>query len=204
MGSCNYRLNMLLIAVLIVVIMPDQAASVGVITGDIRCEINADDPDMPKYRYTLSVNWDTECRYSLSHFNLSMGPSWWCPCEEFTNALQWRQQIGWTTNIDNGLQSRYSGYFECGGDPSIDLNEPLLKMEPDLLSQDEPSTGGSGEFVFYSRHGPWPIGLPNSYMSMKFGQEVGYGPISGVFPALPCGPVNNDAVTWGTIKSMYR
>ena len=174
------------------------------ITGHISGEMNLEAPELGFWRYTLSVTWDTGGKLALSHFNLSFGESSECSCEDFETGLNWQEFLGWSTGLEPGEETGYRSLLECDGDPSMGLRDPLLKLEPDQTSYKGPGVIGRGEVVFYSDYAPWRIKTENRFMSMKFGQESCYGPLTGMFPALPCDPTPETPKTWATIKQYYR
>ena len=98
----------------------------------------------------------------------------------------------------------YNAFFECDGDPSIPgVTGELIKFEP-LADDCEPGATGSGTFTFYSDLPPVPVNENILALVDKAGQTSCYGQLTGVFPALACDPVGNEAQTWGTVKSLYR
>jgi len=175
------------------------------IAGSVSAAPNPTPPGLGSWEYTLSVTWDTGTRYALSHFNLLIAHQGGnCNCQNLDQALNWLSPIGTSSGEPAGCSVTYEGFLNCNGDPSLDITDLLLKFEPIESADCEPSTTGQGTYTFFSDYPPAPISEPNLSLVDKFGQLVCYGPLTGVFPGLPCDPTATEARSWGSQKTTYR
>lgn len=89
----------------------------------------------------------------------------------------------------------YYGFFECFGDPSIDVETPLVKFEP--------YEDGCAQLCFYSVAAP-VYGAYADVIALKFGQLWAAGDLDGPLP--DCDTAYSDAgpSTWGAVKALYR
>jgi hypothetical protein len=170
--------------------------------GHISAAPNAGDPALGDWVYTFTLTWNTDSQFSLSHFNLFMDDAYAnCGCAELADAITFMSPIG--SSESDTCTVYYDGFVECEGDPSIGLVGTILKFEP-VMDGCEPGPTGTGTFVFYSDYPPASISMPNLFMSDKFAGQSCEGTLTGVFPALPCNPVDAQSSTWGGLKSAYR
>jgi hypothetical protein len=96
----------------------------------------------------------------------------------------------------------YLGEFNCSGNPSIDLEVPVVKWDVNTASGCEPGRTGIATLRFYSNLGPDPNRTVSLFL-IKNGLEVCEGTLTGDIPISPCAvPVQE--LNWGTIKSMYE
>jgi hypothetical protein len=96
----------------------------------------------------------------------------------------------------------YYGMFECFGDPSIDVETPLVKFEP-FGNGCEPATEGRVEVCFYSVAAPIYGGY-NDVIALKFGQLWATGDLDGPLPDCDTGYSDANSSTWGAVKALYR
>jgi len=89
--------------------------------------------------------------------------------------------------------------FECDGDPSLGIDEPLYKFDYVEDTGCEPLNVGMLTIVFCSNFALATIATPNLLLVDKHAQLTCSGGISGVFPGLPCDPVGNLDESWGTV-----
>ena len=173
------------------------------ITGHIEGAPNMDQPDLGAWRYELTITWDTAVQFAVSHVNVIVDDGTNCECYDFTSAIEWPAPAGFSEGEPMGCTVEYYSVFECYGDPSLDIDNPLFKFEYDEDAGCEPGNTGVAVFTFYSDYPPYDTELPNLFIVDKHGQLSCYGGLTGVFPALPCGPVANEVMNWGLVKSGY-
>ena len=161
-------------------------------------------PDAPGvWRYEMRVTWENNSPYALSHFNLKLDDGTNCTEEDISSHLFWDSPAGEAQCFGVNATIYFDAELEMNGDPSLGIDVPLIKYEPNEMSDTRPGPDGVGVFVFWSDLPPWPIDRPNLLLSEKFGQQHSFGQMDGVFPALPCGPIAEDQCSWGTIKMGY-
>ncbi len=182
----------------------------GAAAGQTECQLSGhisagptDDPELGAWRYELTVVWSTEVNQAVSHINLIVDDGVNCDCADFTSALVWPAIPGYSDGDPAPCQVPYACEFNCAGDPSLDIYDPLYKFEPDESVECEPSNVGSAAYVFYSDYAPYPTELPNLLIVDKHGRQACFGELTGVFPGLPCDPVSDEGDNWGDVKSAY-
>ena len=77
------------------------------------------DPALPDWEYTLTVTWDTDVQFALSHFDLiidAVGGT--CDCQDLQEALTLVNPAGSSDGV-GGCTVNYDAFLECDGDPSI-------------------------------------------------------------------------------------
>ncbi len=79
-----------------------------------------------------------------------------------------------------------------------------MKFEPVPNPYCEPGSTGTAHFRIESQYSPAPIAADNLFVIEKSGRDWSRGQFLGVFPALPCNPVDGESRTWGQIKASYR
>lgn len=183
-------------------LIPGLSLGLCSIDGHIAAEMTGD-PDLPLYAYTMTVNWDMDAPYGLSHLDLLvdiLGGT--CDCSDFSEAITFGSG---TSTGDDDCTVEYEAFLECNGDPSIPgVDGILFKFEPIEDEFCEPGPVGSGTFVFYSDLGPVPVNEDILAVVDKAGQESCTGTITGVFPGMSCDPVPTDGGNLGSLKSLYR
>ncbi|MFH1845443.1 MAG: hypothetical protein ABIF77_19840 [bacterium] len=193
-----------LILILLLLAVPTVCLAQGTIFGTIVAEPNTGNPELGAWTYRLVITWNTGTPHALSHMNLKLDdPDGNCECEEIESALTWGDPIGFSHESPSYCLVYYYGEFLCHGDPSISVDGIMLKFEPYENPECEPGTGGVATFTFYSDYPPVPIAEDNLFLSDKFSGYVGFGPVTGVFPAIPCDPVETERATWGDLKQGY-
>ncbi len=172
------------------------------ISGDITASANTD-PAGPAWVYTLTIHWDTDEKYALSHMDLlidAAGGS--CSLQDIAQYLSWGDPIG-TSDGEGGCTVSYMGELSDNGDPSIPgVTGLLLKFEP--YDGCEPGNVGTGVFVFYSDLGPVPVDEDMLSLVDKYAQMYCFGHLTGMFPGLACDPVAEELTSFGSLKGMYR
>jgi len=174
------------------------------ITGVSEAEWVGDDLSAPAaWKYTLTIVWDTDSPYGVSHINLVPGAGGRCTCEELESAFFWIDPAGYSDGEPGPCTVDYMMMIECGGDPSLDIEEPLFKFEYYEDTGCEPGNSGVMTAVFYSTFAPADIEVPNLALVDKHAQLSCWGELTGVFPGLPCDPLPEQTTSWGIIKSLY-
>lgn len=177
------------------------------ITGNIEAAPNTENPELGAWQYTLTASWDTGANFALSHMNLLVGAEDRCLCDDLDTALAWMEPAGdfdGETEEEDPCTVSLIMSFECNGDPSLDIDEPLYKFEYVEDTGCEPANIGTLTIVFYSEFAPATIATPNMFLVDKFAQLSCSGEIGGVFPGLPCDPLADEGMDWGTVKSVYN
>lgn len=173
-----------------------------VLGGEITAAPNTTAPGLGAWEYTLTVNWDTG-RYGLSHLNLLVDEAGNCDCLELGNALHWASPAGVFDTMSGDCPVDSYAQLECGGDPSLGITMPLIKFEYDEEAVCEPEQEGIFSLVFYADYAPATIYAPNMFLVDKHALQWCEGPVTGVFPGLPCDPVANEYADWGRVKAGY-
>lgn len=174
------------------------------IAGECSAEWAGADPAAPAaWKYTLTVTWDTDSPYGVSHVDLLPGAKGRCTCDDLEAGILWVDPVGESDGDPAPCTVGFNMFLECDGDPSLGIDEPLFKFEYIEDTGCEPSNTGMMTAVFYSPFPPAMIEEPNLALVDKHAQLDCWGQLSGVFPALPCDPLPSDAASWGAIKSLY-
>ena len=171
-----------------------------VITGTCYGE-PTDDPSLGTWKYTLTISWDNS-RYGMSHLDLIVDDGLNCSANDLAEGLHFPNPSGDGTG-EGGCQLTYEAYLNPNGDPSLDIDIPLYKFEPDESLGCEAGETGVPTFVFYSDYAPYPVEEHNLALVEKYATYNCLGNLTGEFPALPCAPVGNEDATWGSIKSRF-
>ncbi|MCP4573772.1 MAG: hypothetical protein GY838_15545 [bacterium] len=162
------------------------------------------DPGLPAWTYTVTVTWDTDVQFALSHLDLLIDPvGGTCGCTDIQSALTLLNPAG-SSDGEGGCTVDYDQFLECGGDPSIPgVDGILLKFEP-IEEGCEPGTTGTAVLVFHSDIAPVPVDGDILSLVDKFANEYCFGNLSGEFPGLACNPVSGEDTAWGSVKGLYR
>jgi len=162
------------------------------------------DPELPAWAYTLTVTWDTDVAFALSHLDLiidAVGGT--CDCQDIQEALTLVNPAGSSDGV-GGCTVNYDAFLECEGDPSIpEVDGILLKFEP-IEEGCEPADTGTGTFVFYSDLDPVPVDEDILSLVDKFALQYCFGNVTGEFPGLACNPVPDVDTPWGSLKGMFH
>lgn len=173
------------------------------IGGDITAALNSD-PYGPAWVYTLTITWDNDVVFDLSHMDLildAVGGS--CTLADFYAQLSWPDPIGTSDGV-GGCTVEYHGDLTSNGDPSIPgVTGILLKFEP-YENGCEPDDVGTATFVFYSDLAPVPVDEDILSVVDKFAGMYCFGHLTGLFPGMDCDPVDSQAQSWGSVKSTFR
>ena len=193
----------LIITSILLVVAAPAFAQTCFIGGHITAGPNTELPSMGAWCYELTVTWDTDVQQAVSHINLIVDDGTNCVSEDFTSAIIWPTMCGTSSGVPAPCEVPYYVEFNFGGDPSLDIDDPLYKFEPDEELGCAPGTVGEAVFVFYSDYAPVPTDLPNLLIVDKFGRASCAGELTGVFPGLPCGPVPAVIESWGSVKTIF-
>ncbi len=176
-----------------------------IIDGSITAEMNAGDPELGAWCYTLTVTWDTGEMTALSHLDLIVdAPGGTCGCQDIADAINFDYPAGSSDGEPDACTVEYEAFLECNGDPSIPIEGILFKWEP-LIDDPycEPGPVGTGQFIFYSDYAPVAVDDSLPLVAEKNDGSHCEGTIDGVFPGLECNPVATEASTWSEVKSLY-
>ncbi|MFH2051559.1 MAG: hypothetical protein ABIK96_03730 [bacterium] len=193
----------LMTASLLLLLLPFAAQAECFIGGNIEAVENPD-PFGPAWIYTLTVSWDNDVQFDLSHMDLlldAVGGN--CTQADFSSILSWGDPIG-SSDGNGGCTVYYHAELTANGDPSIpDVTGILLKFEP-YEDGCEPENVGTATFVFYSDLAPVPVDEEILSLVDKFAGLYCFGTLTGFFPGMDCDPVDSEAVNWGTVKGIFR
>jgi hypothetical protein len=175
------------------------------LAGESVAEPNPDDPDLGDWRYTVTMEWDTGTQHAVSHLDLLLALEA-CPdvCEAFPFAVL--DTVGSGPGIDQNEESctvYYQAEFNCIGDPSIGIEDPLIKFEPISGGYCEPDVYGTVTFRFYTDWSPTPVSQPNDLLVLKAAQGICRGELSGSLPECMGSQTSTHSATWGQVKSCY-
>ncbi|MFH1313946.1 MAG: hypothetical protein ABIJ00_12075 [Candidatus Eisenbacteria bacterium] len=163
----------------------------------------ATEPEYEGYwKYCLTVNW-IDLPHGVSHVDLLvMLESCACACTPGYFAFADTVGSGPGTN-SVPCTVYYYGLFECHGDPSIGITDPLVKFEP-YENCCEPDKDGYATVCFYSVASPTEAGLYEDVIVLKYSTEYATGDLDGVLPI--CDPAYSatEPTAWGQIKALYR
>jgi hypothetical protein len=167
------------------------------VTGTVTAEFQTTGPYAGLWKYTLEVEWDTP--FGLSNITLDCG--FGCNPEAACEKIYaFDTPAGTSTGEPEPCIAEYSGEFNCQGNPSVGITDPIVKWDA-LNNGCEPGPTGSGVFCFYTNIPPVPDS-PTPVTIIKDGQDVCTETIMGDCPAL-C-PVANEGETWGFVKEQFK
>jgi len=175
---------------------PAQAQCVN---GTITSEIQVGGPYDGLYKYTIAITWSTN--KGLSHVTLDCNFGM-CPAEACAADWYFDDPAGsGTVGIPVECEFDMVGEFNCDGDASIGLTDPVLKWDAIADTTGcEPDREGTATMCFYTSVAPVQHETP--VVLVKNGQNVCQGTIVGACP-LPCAtPVQHS--TWGRIKHLFN
>jgi hypothetical protein len=171
-------------------------------TGTITASLSSDPGFIGQYKYCVDASWDL-VQHELSHLDVFLQlPD--CPCICHPSFIGFTQPAGQSTETGDVCVQPYTGSYLCKGDPSLPagFNGPAVKFQPDA-SLCDPGINGSGTFCFYSPMPPAPPSDHANAIAIKHGQDVCYASLTGSLPSCDCA-LPTQALTWGSVKSMYR
>ena len=156
------------------------------------------------WKYCLTVNW-IDLPQGVSHVDvLVMLEECACACSLGYFAFADTVGSGPGTN-SVPCTVYYYGPFECFGDPSIGITDPLVKFEPhEEGTHCEPDKDGYATVCYYSVASPTEADIYEDVIVLKYSTEYALGDLDGVLPI--CDPAYSatEPTAWGQIKSLYR
>jgi hypothetical protein len=162
------------------------------------------DPGFEGYwKYCYEVDW-VGLPHGVSHVDILLWLLQDCECVCSPGYFAFADTTGSGPGTPNGepCMVYYYGLFECFGDPSIDIDGPLVKFEP-YEDHCEPGAEGWVRACFYSVAAPIPAPA-GEWVVIKFAREYATGPLTGVMPGCDSAYSARDNVSWGQIKALYR
>lgn len=161
----------------------------------------SDDLGLGNWRYELTISWDNT-KHGMSHLDLIIDDGLNCSASDLAAGLTF-PTVGGQGYGEEGCPLTYSSYLSPNGDSSLGLTQPMIKFEPDESTGCEASETGSAVLVFYSDYAPYPVADHNLALVEKYAGFMCVGNLSGEFPALPCAPVAEEAVSWSSVKARF-
>lgn len=154
------------------------------------------------WEYCYEVHWAT-LPHGVSHVDVFLLLDE-CACACSPGYFAFEDTCGCGPGTPNGTPCTvyYYGFFECFGDPSIEVETPLVKFEP-YEDGCEPAADGWAEVCFYSVAAP----IYNFYpgvIALKFGQLWATGDLDGPLPDCDTSYSGREPSTWGAVKALYR
>lgn len=152
------------------------------------------------WRYGLTMSWDNP-KHALSHMNIILDDGNNCTVAQLLEGMSFDSPGGQGNGVPVCMVD-YDVSLEAS-DPSIRLSALLMKLEP-VAGTCEPGTAGTVTVEFRSIYPPAPIQEENLFLVEKFSTDYITGELTGLFPALPCNPVDAETLSWSALKTMYR
>jgi hypothetical protein len=193
-------IGLVLLALVVVVTVPASADPDMWATGSACL---SSDPEHEGYwEYCYEISW-INLPHGVSHVDLFLLLDE-CACACSPGYFAFEDTCGSGPGTPNGelCMVYYYGFFECFGDPSIEVETPLVKFEP-YADGCEPDTEGWAEVCFYSVAAPIYGGY-NDVIALKFGELWATGYLDGPLPDCDTGYSGSSATTWGAVKALYR
>lgn len=190
----------IVIGMLVSVLAVFTAGSVAAdcVSGTVTAQIQMSGPFAGLYKYTIDFAWDTP--QGLSNVTLDCGFGD-CPEQACTHLWLFDTPAGMTDGVPDPCTVNYAGEFNCEGNPSIGVTNPIIKW--DALSDStgcEPGNTGSGTLCFYTDVPPREESS-NPVFIIKDGQNVCNGMLMGDCPSACTVPT--EEITWGQIKAIF-
>jgi hypothetical protein len=161
------------------------------------------DPEHAGYwEYCYEVSW-AELPHGVSHVDVFLLLEE-CACACSPGYFAFSDTCGSGPGTPDGplCTVYYYGFFECFGDPSIDVETPLVKFEP-YEDGCEPAADGWAEICFYSVAAP----IYDTYtdvIALKFGVLWATGHLDGPLPDCDTQYSGSSPSSWGAVKALYR
>jgi hypothetical protein len=155
------------------------------------------------WKYCYEVCW-VGLPHGVSHVDIVLCLLADCPCVCEPGYFAFADTVGSGPGTPNGEPCTvyYYGLFECYGDPSIDIEIPVVKFEA-YENHCEPDVDGCAYLCFYSIAAPI-TGTYCDYTAIKYGTEFAVGNIEGVLPSCDTAFSEVGSSSWGGIKALYR
>jgi hypothetical protein len=155
------------------------------------------------WKYCYEIYW-AGLPHGVSHVDVLLCLIEDCECLCESDYFVFAETVGSGPGTSNGEPCTvyYYGYFECFGDPSIEIFVPVIKFEP-YEGDCEPGIDGWAYLCFYSVGAPMWGTFPN-YIAIKFGTEFALGDLEGALPGCNTAWSSTESSTWGRVKALYR
>jgi hypothetical protein len=165
------------------------------VSGTSTASVETSGPYDGLWKYTVDISWTTT--QGLSNVTMDCG---FGICAAATCAETFSFETVAGTGSGDGCTVDFAGEFNCNGNPSIGINDPIVKW--DVTAACEAENSGTATLYFYSSLGPSPQSQAPVFL-LKNGQNVCTGQISGDCPTPPCVvPVSSSS--WGGLKEDYQ
>lgn len=155
------------------------------------------------WHYDMRITWRNHVPAGLTNLNLKLDDGGNCSDEDILAYVMWDTPAGVAHFFDVNAAVYFDAELLMQGDPTLQIQEPIIRFAPNADSEVRPGPNGTAVFTFWSNLPPWPIDQPNDLLSEIFGLDYTFGRIEGVFPALPCDPIATEAASWGAVKARY-
>ncbi len=165
------------------------------VSGTVTAQFIDSGPFAGLYKYTAEISWTTT--QGLSNITLDCG---FGQCPEAACEQTYLFESPGGTGTGDGCTVEFDGEFNCQGNPSIGVTDPILKW--DVVGDCEAENTGTATLCFFTNLGPHPD-APLPIFIAKNGQNVCSGTIQGDCPAAPC-IVGTEKVNWGKLKGHYH
>jgi len=151
------------------------------IKGTSTAEFLLEGPYEGWWRYDINIEWAHN--WGLSHLDLILKPG--CALED--HLIVFDVPAGFSTSEaepNNPQAMGWSGYFNRKGDPSLDIEKPVLKFNSPFFPPDaEPGKTGHGVFTFYSNIIPEKGTFANALVFKADSKPAEYGELEGDYPS---------------------
>ncbi len=194
--EASLRYTLLATTIMLSICLPAMA-SAQCVGGSISSELMNSGPHAGLFKYTVSINWDTEKGLSHVTLNCSFGE---CATAACGHTWEFDSPGGIGTGGDPGnCDFDFAGEFNCNGDASIGIDEPILKWDA-IDDGCEAEKTGTGTLCFYTDVPPAMGDVP--VVLVKNGQSICEDVLVGDCP-LAC-PIPVQRTTWGAVRSLYN
>ena len=196
------RSSVLLFVVIGTLLMAQGAMAICVGEAVVTAAPSAD-PQTPGWIYTVTINWSYN--FGIHHWVIPLdAPEGSCSCADFQIALDIPSPAGQSVGVPDGCILPYSGSMECDGDPAGILIGKLLVFTPEESGDCGLDNAGEAVLQFRSALPPAPIAPETSFAAVSATGGACGMPLTGVFPAMACDPVDDEDTAWGALKCLYR
>ena len=192
------RFGIIASLVFAVVVFPGSVASAQCVSGTITAELQGSGSFAGLYKYTIVITWDTPQGLSNVTLDCGFGECVQQACEQ---TFAFDSLAGTSDGEPEPCTAGYSGEFNCNGNPSVGVTDPIVKWAA-LNGDCEPGRTGTATLCFYTNLPP-NAGSEQPVFLVKNGQNVCQGQITGDCPVSPC-TVPTRPSTWGAVKAIYN
>jgi hypothetical protein len=178
----------------------------GYLEGTITAERSNDAGYRGYWKYCIHIEWDvTEyTTRGVSHIDVLLGLEE-CLTVCIPGYFAFQDTVGSGSGVagDGTCTLQWHGMFECRGDPSTPIQEPLIKFE---YFEDgcEPDAAGWVDVCFYSVAPPTDPGTFPDALAIRYGQYWTNGDLTGVLPSCDQNYISTEMSTWGSVKALFR